>query len=235
MMAQFQNRPPNWFMILLLGALSVISPFAVDMYLPAFSRVASEFRMTSAAISLSLSSYFVGLACGQILYGPLLDRFGRKRPLYVGLLIFIGASLGCEHANGLLDLSAFRFLQALGGCVAQVGAVAMVRDFFAARESAKIFSTLFLIIGVSPLLAPTAGSLIMIWLGWRSIFVVLACIAAAILAFTALLLPEGHPPDRSISLKPEPILRNFWLILKIFSSLPTRSQEHFRLQDCLPM
>ena len=191
-----------------------MTPFAVDMYLPAFSKVASEFRTTSAAMSLSLSSYFIGFALGQILYGPLLDRFGRKRPLYAGLLVYIAASLGCAGAHDLQTLSAFRFVEAIGGCVAQVGSIAMVRDFFAAKESAKVFSLLFLVIGVSPLLAPTAGSLIVVWLGWQWIFVVLACIAAVILALTFLLLPEGHSPDRSISLRPGPILWNFWLILK---------------------
>jgi DHA1 family bicyclomycin/chloramphenicol resistance-like MFS transporter len=203
------SRPPNWFIILLLGALSVITPFAVDMYLPAFSRIAAEFKTSTSAVSLSLSAYFIAFALGQVLYGPLLDHFGRKRPLYFGLTIYIAASLGCAHPHDMRTFIAFRFLQALGGCVAQVAAVAMVRDFFPSRESARIFSLLFLVIGVSPLLAPTAGSVIMTWLGWEWIFAVLACIAAAILALTFFLLPEGHTPDPTISLRPEPILRHF--------------------------
>ena len=207
------TRHNNWI-IVLLGALCVVTPFAVDMYLPAFSVIAAEYRTTTPAISLTLSTYFVGFALGQMLYGPLLDRFGRKRPLYVGLTVYILSSIGCAMAHSLHAFVALRFLEALGGCVAQVGAIAMVRDFFPVKESAKIFSLLFLMIGVSPLLAPTIGSLLIAGLGWRWIFVVLAAIAFVILMSTFLLLPEGHQPDHSVSLRPEPMLRGFWMILK---------------------
>jgi MFS transporter, DHA1 family, multidrug resistance protein len=210
-----RNAPihPRWI-IVLLGALCVVTPFAVDMYLPAFSTIAAQFRTTTPQISLSLSTYFVGFALGQIIYGPLLDRFGRKRPLYIGLVVYILCSLGCAAAPGLRFLIALRFLEALGGCVAQVGAIAMVRDFFPIKESAKIFSLLFLMIGVSPLLAPTIGSLLIAAFGWRWIFVLLAAIAYLILAVTFFLLPEGHQPDHSISLRPGSIVSGFWAILK---------------------
>jgi DHA1 family bicyclomycin/chloramphenicol resistance-like MFS transporter len=107
-----------------------------------------------------------------------------------------------------------RFLEALGGCVAQVGAIAMVRDFFPAKESAKIFSLLFLMIGTSPLLAPTIGSAMMSGLGWRWIFVLLGAIAFVILIVTFFLLPEGHRPDHSVSLRPGPIFFGFWNIFR---------------------
>jgi DHA1 family bicyclomycin/chloramphenicol resistance-like MFS transporter len=207
-------RPPNWFIILLLGALSIVTPFAVDMYLPAFPRIAASFKTDTSAISLSLSSYFIGFAFGQIWYGPLLDRFGRKRPLYAGLLIYIAASLVCAHPRNLQMLIIFRFLQALGGCVAQVGSVAMVRDFFPPEDSAKIFSLLFLIIGISPLFAPTLGSLVILWLGWQWIFIGLAALAVAVLTLTFFFLPEGHVPDKTISLRPTHILAKFGHILK---------------------
>lgn len=209
-----RSRREDVFLILLLGALSVVTPFAVDMYLPAFPGIAKEFNTTTSVISWSLSTYFVGFALGQILYGPLLDRFGRKRPLYFGLTVYILACIGCMRPHNIETLIVFRFIQAIGGCVAQVGSIAMVRDFFPAKESAKIFSLLFLIIGISPLLAPTVGSLIMLALGWQWIFALLACIASAILAVTIFLLPEGHTPDPSISLRPEPILRAFSAIFK---------------------
>ena len=204
----------KYWILVLLGALCVVTPFAVDMYLPAFSVIAAEFKTTTPAISLTLSTYFVGFALGQMIYGPLLDRYGRKRPLYVGLTVYILCSIGCAMTHNLHELAALRFLEALGGCVAQVGAIAMVRDFFPVKESAKIFSLLFLMIGVSPLLAPTIGSLLIAGLGWRWIFVVLATIAFAILASTFLLLPEGHQPDHTISLRPGPMLGGFWMILK---------------------
>src|ERR1700733_7596596 len=127
----------NTWIIVLLGALCVVTPFAVDMYLPAFSSIAAAFKTDTSEISLSLSTYFVGFALGQMIYGPLLDRFGRKRPLYVGLALYILCSLGCASAVDLRSFIVLRFVEALGGCVAQVGAIAMVRDFFPVKESAK--------------------------------------------------------------------------------------------------
>jgi DHA1 family bicyclomycin/chloramphenicol resistance-like MFS transporter len=216
-MAQIERQStvihPRWI-IVLLGALCVVTPFAIDMYLPAFSAIAREFHTSTAEISLSISTYFIGFAIGQILYGPLLDRYGRKRPLYAGLIAYIACSIGCAASPDLRTLATLRFLEALGGCVAQVGAIAMVRDFFPVKESARVFSLLFLMIGVSPLLAPTAGSLLITAFGWRAIFFTLASIAGIILAVTFFLLPEGHQPDHSVSLRPGPILSNFWGILR---------------------
>src|SRR4029077_5825710 len=116
-------RHKRTWIIFLLGLLSVVNPFAIDMYLPAFSPIAGNFKTTTSVISLSLSSYFIGFAVGQILYGPLLDRFGRKRPLYFGLILYILASIGCAQAHSIDALVALRFVQALGGCAAQVAAI----------------------------------------------------------------------------------------------------------------
>jgi DHA1 family bicyclomycin/chloramphenicol resistance-like MFS transporter len=200
--------------IFLLGLLSVVTPFAIDMYLPAFSQVASDLGTKTSVIALSLSSYFIGFAFGQILYGPLLDRFGRKRPLYIGLALYIVASAGCALAQSVDALIVLRFVQAIGGCAAQVAALAMVRDFFHAKESARIFSLLFLIIGVSPLLAPTVGSALVSAFGWRWIFFILGAYAFVTLGLIFALLPEGHAPDTSISLKPRPIIGVFWFIFR---------------------
>ena len=207
-------RQKHAWIIFLLGLLSVVTPFAIDMYLPAFSRMAGDFKTTTTVISLSLSSYFIGFALGQILYGPLLDRFGRKRPLYFGLILYILASIGCAQAHSIRALIALRFIQALGGCAAQVAAIAMVRDFFPVKESAKVLSLLFLIIGVSPLLAPTIGSALVSALSWRWIFILLGANAFIILTLTFTLLPEGHTPDASISLMPKPIIQSFWTIFR---------------------
>jgi DHA1 family bicyclomycin/chloramphenicol resistance-like MFS transporter len=186
----------------------------MDMYLPAFSNIAGDFHVTTPDISKSLSTYLVGVALGQLIYGPLLDRFGRKRPLYAGLGIYTFCSIGCAMAPGLRTFVTLRLLEALGGCAAQVGAVAMVRDFFPVKETARVLSWLILMIGISPLLAPTIGSAMVAWLGWRSIFVLLATIAAIIFMFTWFLLPEGHQADDSVSLQAGAMLKGFWSILK---------------------
>lgn len=191
-----------------------VTPFAIDMYLPAFPQIAADLETTAPKIVFSLSSYLVGMAIGQIFYGPLLDRFGRKPPLYFGLLLFIAASVGCIFSSSVESLIAFRFLQALGGCAAQVAAVTMVRDFFPAEERTKVFSLLILILGAAPLLAPTVGSFVAANFGWQSVFIVLAGMIALLLAVVFFFLPEGHAPDESVSLKLKPILSNFAAILK---------------------
>ena len=208
-----QKQSPR-FIISLLGALSVISPFAIDMYLPAYPQAAADFGVNATMISLTLSSYFIGMALGQVFYGPLLDRFGRKKPLCIGLMLFIIASIGCSQAPTISVLIGLRFLQAIGGCAAGVASLAMVHDFFPVDQSARILSRLFLFIAVSPLLAPTVGSILMLAVGWKSVFLMLAGIVAAILTLTYLLLPEGHAPDPTISLKPGPIIREYFTIIR---------------------
>jgi DHA1 family bicyclomycin/chloramphenicol resistance-like MFS transporter len=204
----------SWYIIWILGALSTVSPFAIDMYLPAFSQIAKDFSTTPAKISFSVSSYFIGMGIGQILYGPFLDRFGRKRPLYVGLIIFLLSCVACMESHTVESLVVFRFIQALGGSVAWVAAVAMVRDFYPAKESARYFSLLILILGVSPLLAPTVGGFITTSLGWQWVFIVLAIIVFLILMITFFYLPEGQAPDTSVSLKAKPMLITFFSVLR---------------------
>ena len=160
-----KSSTPRKRIILILGMLMTVSPFAIDMYLPSFAQIAAEMNTTSSRVSLSVASYFVGLAFGQILYGPLLDRFGRRKPLYIGLILFVLASLVCAAVNNLEALVLARFFQALGGCVAWVGAATMVRDFFPIQETPKIFSLLVLVLGVSPLVAPSLGGFIAVSLG----------------------------------------------------------------------
>jgi DHA1 family bicyclomycin/chloramphenicol resistance-like MFS transporter len=206
--------PSRLFIISILGALSVVTPFAIDMYLPAFPRVAADMHVDESYVSLTLSSYFIALGFGQVFYGPLLDRFGRKRPLYVGLIIFILASFGCAFTKNIYALIALRFIQGVGGCAARVGSTAMVMDFFHAKESAKIFSILFLFVAISPLLAPSVGGFMMIWMSWRAVFFILGIIVTAIFALVYFKLPEGHQPDPSISLHPLPIIKEYIAIVK---------------------
>jgi DHA1 family bicyclomycin/chloramphenicol resistance-like MFS transporter len=208
------HRPKNFYLILILGVLTALCPFSIDMYLPAFPKMAADLGIPVARLSLSLSSFFIGLAIGQLFYGPLLDRFGRKKPLYAGLAIYIVATIGCLISRSVEGFVVLRFLQAIGGCAANVAAMAMVSDFFSAKESAKVFSLLVLILGSSPLLAPTVGSYLSAAFGWASIFILLAVIAALLLAITIFYLPEGHAPDHSHSLHPERVFKSYLSVLK---------------------
>lgn len=209
-----QNKKNNSTLILILGSLTALSPFSIDMYLSAFPQMAHAFNTNVAEISLTLSSYFVGLASGQLFYGPVMDRFGRKKPLYVGLIIYILASIACAFSNSVKSLMIFRFIQAAGGCSASVAAFAMVRDLFDPKESAKVFSMLILILGVSPLLAPTIGGYLAVHLGWSSVFITLAAIAVTIFAVVLLKLPESHQADKTHVLHPVAIAKNYLSILR---------------------
>jgi DHA1 family bicyclomycin/chloramphenicol resistance-like MFS transporter len=196
-------------LILILGSLTALGPFSIDMYLPAFPVIAKDLHTTTENVAISLSSFFIGISLGQLLYGPLLDRFGRKKPLVIGLTIYVLASIGCLFVYSLNQLIVLRAIQAVGSCAAAVASVAMVRDFFPVKDSAKIFSLLMLVVGVSPMLAPTVGSYITVLFGWHAIFVALVALGLLNLFSTIFLLPDKFVPDVNISLKPGPIIRGF--------------------------
>jgi DHA1 family bicyclomycin/chloramphenicol resistance-like MFS transporter len=201
-------------LILILGSLTALGPFSIDMYLPGFSGIAKDLHTSVARVSMSLSSYFIGISAGQLLYGPLLDRFGRKKPLFIGLSVYILASLGCVYVTDI-DLFIFlRFIQAIGSCAATVASVAMVRDLFPVKDIPKVFSLLMLVLGLSPMLAPTIGGYITEDYGWHTIFLILMFMGIAILTAAQIGLPNTYKPDTSISLKPKPIITNFLLVLK---------------------
>jgi len=202
------------FLVLILGMLIALSPFSIDMYLPAFGDIADSLHVKSAQVAQSLSSYFIGLAFGQLLYGPLMDRFGRKVPLYFGLGLYIVASVGCFLSGSLQMLIVMRLFQALGGCAAQVACIAMVRDLFPVKDIAKVYALLFVVLGASPLLAPTAGSYLTLAFGWQSVFIVLLAIAVLVLLASVFFLPESYKPDKSYSLKPGPIIGNFITVIR---------------------
>jgi len=208
------TRQKYILLILILGSLTALGPFSIDMYLPGFPAIATDLDTTVEQVALSLSSYFVGLAAGQLLYGPLLDKFGRKKPLYVGLAIYLAASFGCMLTHDIQSLILLRFVQAIGSCAAAVAAVAMVRDLFPVEESAKVFALLVLVLGASPMIAPTVGGYVTTAFGWQSIFLILAVIAVLLLLSVVFALPEKYVPNRDLSLKPLPILRGFWAVLK---------------------
>lgn len=203
-----------FFLILILGSLTALGPFSIDMYLPGFPAIAKDLHTDVEQIGLSLSSYFIGISAGQLLYGPLLDKFGRKKPLYFGLLLYIAATIGCMVAASINSLIVLRFVQAVGSCAAAVAAVAMVRDLFPVRENAKVFALLMLVVAASPMLAPTIGGYVTNAFGWHSVFTILCVLGVFILIAVLLWLPESFQPDRSLSLKPGPILTGFAVVLK---------------------
>jgi DHA1 family bicyclomycin/chloramphenicol resistance-like MFS transporter len=203
------TRKRYFFLVLVLGALTALSPFSIDMYLPGFPNIAVALNTTAAKVSLSLSSYFMGLAGGQLLYGPLLDRFGRKRPLYAGLAVYLIASAACMAVTSIDQLIALRFVQAVGGCAAGVASIAMVRDLFPVKDIPKVISLLILVLGASPMLAPTFGGFIIEFYNWRWVFAALFLMGTAVLVAAVFFLPESHTPDTGISLKPAPILKGF--------------------------
>jgi MFS transporter, DHA1 family, multidrug resistance protein len=176
-----------------LGALTAFAPMSIDMYLPSLPTLERVFRADAASVQLTLAAFFIGLALGQALYGPLVDRLGRKAPLYAGTALYVLASAGCALAPDVHSLVVLRFAQALGGCAGVVVARAVVRDLFDEQESARMFSLMMLVMGVAPILAPLAGGYLLVLLGWRSIFWALALFGLACLVAAVLWLPETRP------------------------------------------
>jgi len=178
--------------IVLLAAMVSIAPFAIDTYLPALPALSTAFHDSPAAAQRTLATFFLGFAFGQSIVGPLTDRFGRKRPLYFGLGLFVVASFACIFAPNLGVLSALRLLQALGACCGGVVSRAVVRDLFEEQEGAHVLSRMILVMGVAPLLAPIIGGYFLKYLGWKSIFYLLGAIGIGILALAHLRLVETH-------------------------------------------
>lgn len=200
--------------IVTLGLLIGLNPFSIDMYLPGFEAIAADLGTDTATVGLTLSSFFAGICLGQVVYGPLLDRYGRKRPLMIGLAVFFLASVIAAFASSIEQLVVVRFVQALGGCAGMVASRAFVRDIFPAEENARVFSLLILVMGVAPIIAPSVGSFIVITLNWPAIFVTLALIAAAIFTAVAVVLPEPVGPDPTISLSPVRVLADYFNVAR---------------------
>jgi DHA1 family bicyclomycin/chloramphenicol resistance-like MFS transporter len=168
---------------------------SIDMYLPALPALERYFATDTASVQHTLASFFLGLAAGQLLYGPLADKYGRRPPLYFGLVLYVVASVACAVAPGIDMLIGLRFLQALSGCAGMVVARAVVRDLYDRQESARVYSILLMVMGIAPIVAPLAGGYLLQWLGWRSIFWVLALFGIACLVAVKLGLPETLSRD----------------------------------------
>ncbi|SCY25520.1 MFS transporter, DHA1 family, bicyclomycin/chloramphenicol resistance protein [Nonlabens sp. Hel1_33_55] len=200
--------------ILLLGTLIAIGPFSIDTYLPAFKQIAGDFNVDTSAIGLTLTTYFIGIGLGQLAYGPLMDKYGRRKPLIVGLTLYILMSILCGLAWDLWSLAFFRFFMALGGCAGMVASKAVVRDYFEKDQVADVLSTLMLIMGVAPIIAPTVGGFIITAFHWEVVFFCLAGFAAIMLFNVVYILPESAEPISSTSLRPTRVAKEYWSIYK---------------------
>lgn len=183
----------NLRMVLILGALSAFGPLAIDFYLPAFPAMAQAFATDEKHVQATLAAYFLGLSLGQLAYGPVADRFGRRKPLLFGVGLFTLASLACAYAPNLDTLIVARFVQALGGCAGMVLSRAIVSDKCDPVASAKVFSQLMLVMGLAPILAPMLGGVLVNLSGWQSIFLALSLFSAFCLFAVGLGLPESLP------------------------------------------
>jgi DHA1 family bicyclomycin/chloramphenicol resistance-like MFS transporter len=184
------RRFPGWLVI--LGALTAIGPLSIDMYLPGFPALERDIGSPAGGAELTLAAFFIGMAFGQLFWGPLSDRFGRKPPLYAGLALYALASLGCALAGNVAALIFWRILQALGGSAGMVIARAVVRDRCGARDAARAFSMLILIMGLAPILAPLLGGWVVTALGWRAIFYLLAAFSLSCLTAIHFGMTESH-------------------------------------------
>lgn len=180
----------------LLGSMAALGAVTVDLYLPSLPTVAAELGTSDAAVQLTISGVLVGAALGQLLVGPLSDRFGRRRPALVGIALHVIASLLCALAPTIGMLVALRVLQGVGNSAAGITAMAVIRDRLTGGPAARVISRLMLVIGVAPLFAPTVGGLIAGVAGWRAVFVVLAACGVALGLAVWRWLPETLPPTR---------------------------------------
>lgn len=185
---------PTVRLILILGTLSAFGPLTTDLYLPALPTIAQEFA--SPHVHQSMAIYFFGLALGQLFYGPLSDRVGRRPPLLFGCGLYTLATLGCALAPNMESLIALRLLQALGASVGMVTTLSVVRDLFDVRDSARVLSYLMLVMGVAPVLAPLLGGQILLYGDWRMVFGLLVVYGLVCIGLVAFALPESLPPSR---------------------------------------
>jgi DHA1 family bicyclomycin/chloramphenicol resistance-like MFS transporter len=200
--------------ILVLGMLIAIGPFSIDAYLPAFKQIAGDFKVDTSAIGLTLTTYFIGIGLGQLAYGPLMDRYGRRKPLIFGIVLYIITSLMSAYAWDVMSLATLRFFTSLGACAGMVASKAIVRDLFEEEQVADVLSTLMLIMGVAPIIAPTIGGIIIENYHWDYIFYGLAAFAFLMLLNVLFILPESARPNSSQSLNPKKVSREYWQIYK---------------------
>ncbi|MBF7685618.1 multidrug effflux MFS transporter [Acinetobacter sp. B10A] len=190
------QKPYTATWLCVLATLTALGPFSIDMYLSALPSMAKDLHVTTSNIASTLPAYFMGLAFGQLIYGPLTDHFGRRKPLFFGLMLYVLSSLVCVFATQLETLILARIAQALGGCVGVVVARSAIRDRLEGAEAAQAFSSLMAVQGLAPVLAPLFGSVVLAYFEWRAIFICLFSLGTIALIFSWFHFPETLPKAR---------------------------------------
>lgn len=206
------KRFPGW--LILMAMLTAMSALSIDMYLPSFSFIARDFGVGSNTVELTLSTFLIGLAFGQMFYGPVSDRFGRKPPLYFGICLYVASALGCALAPNIQTLLVLRFFQGLGGSAGMVIPRAVVRDKMGAEGAARAFSMLMLVFGLAPILAPFIGGLLLTFSTWRAIFATLMVFGAICLICTHCLMEETRDRVYVVPLRLGRVLRQYGALLR---------------------
>lgn len=205
-------RFPVWLPPL-LGVLIAVGPVSTDMYLPAFPAIEASLGGRPGTAQVTLATWFLGLAIGQVTQGTLSDRFGRRAPLILGTAIYTLASAGCALAPDLTTLAVMRFVAAFGGSASMVIPRAIVRDLADGHAAARLMSRLMLVMGVAPILAPSLGGVVLVAAGWHAIFWIAALYGALCCAIVWLALPETLPPRSRIRLGPVALLGRWRMVL----------------------
>jgi DHA1 family bicyclomycin/chloramphenicol resistance-like MFS transporter len=197
-----------------LGLTIAVGAFAIDMYIPGFAAIARDLKTDPGTVELSMTSFFVALAIGQVIYGPVSDALGRKGPTFVGLGIFAVASVGAAFAPTIGILIVSRFFQGLGAAATAVIPMAVIRDEYTGPDAARLLSLAMLALSVSPILAPVFGGLLVQYTSWRLIFVVLIIITLTVVVMVWKMLPETLPPAQRVSGRPLAILTTYGRLLR---------------------
>lgn len=201
-------------LVLVLGALIGVGPLSIDMYLPGLPAIGRELQADAAHVQLTVSAFFIGIAAGQLVYGPLSDRLGRRWPMLFGIVLYGLASAGCAMAQSIGWLIGLRTLQALGGCAGMVISRAVVRDRFEHHEVMHVLSMLMLVMGLAPILAPLIGGWVLGVGGWRTIFWVQAAFAACVGTAVLLTLPESRTEATAARARGEHPFQSYWSLLR---------------------
>ena len=209
-----QIRINKTFLIILLGILAAIGPFTIDMYLPAFGRIADALGTDESRVAFTLTSYFFGIAIGQLIYGPIVDKYGRKKPLLFGLFLYAVSAVGCALSSSIEIMIVMRLFQALGGCVGMVASVSIISDVYQVDQRARAFSSIMLVMGIAPLIAPSLGSLIVSNASWEYIFYFLAAFSTLVWLLIYVFLPETSRYMHRNPLKIKTVANSYKLVLQ---------------------